>query len=462
MAFNFPAFTIAFAAGVLLSVILSFVVLTRHPAPGSAPFIFFTLAIGWWLFCNSLEFGAIDFNTKVLWGKMMYFGSLSMPVFWLSFTLEYTGSSRKYARNLLLLFFIPLIALIFIWTNDIHHLFWTNIHPGPFDNILVYEHGPVFYMQLCFTYLLIVTGLAILLLFAWKKSGILRYQLAGILIGTLIPIIGSIIYLLNLNSNIGLYIEPFSFILAGLIYTVTIFRFRFMDIIPVARGTLMETIPDGILVLDDMGLIADINPAAEKFTALSAKTANGQPIDKVWPLWSDVVQAGADRGGRTVLTSKENPNWKYLEISITPIKKGAAITGRLAILRDISVRRMMQQSLRESEARYSALIDQLDEEVLIIQNGVCVFANKPVIDLTGYRLEDLTGKPLYFLIAEEDRELVKENHRRRLAGEQVPNNYEIRIKTRSNKIIKANMFISLITYDGNPAFILTLHDIKES
>ena len=461
MIYNFPDFTVFFIIALVIALTVSYVAWLRRPAPGTIPFAIFGLAVAWWIFTRIFEAGGVDIATKILWGKLSFFGSMSTGVFWLAFATEYAGLKwwRKPA-NLFLLFLLPLLSTLIIWTMS--EWVWPNIYfsPGAGSAILIWEHGLWFWVIASYNYLLVIIGIVILFRYVLKNPGIYKKQVIGILGGIIFPLIINILYVLGVISLKGADLTPFVFVLSGLIYSFIIFRFHFFEIIPLARNTLVETLPEGIVVLDDKGYIADINPAAAKLMAIPAKTSGGYPIEKLWPSWSELIPSGINRGGHTVLTSVDNPNWHHLEITVTPIKKGNSVRGRLAILRDISARRMMQQSLQESESRYSALVNQLDESVLIIREGIFVFANRPVAELTGYRIDDIIGKPFHFLVAEEDQSLVRENYRRRLAGESVPTSYDIRIMTRSTRIIPVKLSINPITYDSSPAFLVTLHELS--
>ena len=72
----------------------------------------------------------------------------------------------------------------------------------------------------------------------------------------------------------GLDPTPFAFTLSGLLLFVGLFRFRLLDLMPVARATLVESLLDGVLVVDARGRIVDLNPAA-------------------WRLLGDAERAGA-------------------------------------------------------------------------------------------------------------------------------------------------------------------------
>lgn len=70
----------------------------------------------------------------------------------------------------------------------------------------------------------------------------------------------------------------------GIAYALALFRFRMFHLIPIARGTLVEQIPEGMLVLDLKRRIVDLNPAAEKILGVAAVRARGMDAFSGLPL----------------------------------------------------------------------------------------------------------------------------------------------------------------------------------
>jgi PAS domain S-box-containing protein len=464
MGFNFPPFTITFVVGTIMALIIAWVVWMRRPGPGIVPFVIFALAVGEWVFARAFEAGAVAMTDKIFWGKTEYFGIAVSAICWLFFALDYTGITWwKRPRNFIPLCIFPAITLIVLWTNEYHGWIWPQIYPSPAsDAVLVWTHGPWFWAYTVYNYSLMLIGMAILWRFAFLHKGIYRRQVVAIFIGTLIPLIGNTIYLAGLSPIKGLDITPFVFVLAGLVYAVSVFPLKFMDVVPVARGALVENMPDGIVVLDSGGSIVDMNPAAEGVIGSKAKGALGQRMEKVWWPWLEIVKADIDKGGHTELVSEKEGVKRYLDTSVTLLNdKKDQVAGKLVVIRDMTERRKIQQKLVESEARYSTLVEQSNEGVLIIQDGVYMFANRTMAELSGYTVEELVGKALPFGIAESDWDLVLERNRLRRGGQAVPDIYDIRIKHKGGQIIEVELSVGTILYEGHQATIITIRDITE-
>jgi len=82
-----------------------------------------------------------------------------------------------------------------------------------------------------------------------RKFNNYKLQVITLLVGTVIPFIGNLLYVFNIIPIIGTDLIPFYFVVTGLLYALIIFPFGFLDVIPIALNALVEDLPDGFLVL---------------------------------------------------------------------------------------------------------------------------------------------------------------------------------------------------------------------
>jgi two-component system, cell cycle sensor histidine kinase and response regulator CckA len=88
-----------------------------------------------------------------------------------------------------------------------------------------------------------------------------------ILVGSIIPFAASIFTQVKYRELADLDLAPISFCVSTILYAYAIFRHQFMDLVPVAHGHLIESMSDGVLVLDELGRIVDINPPCGIFSS---------------------------------------------------------------------------------------------------------------------------------------------------------------------------------------------------
>ena len=112
---------------------------------------------------------------------------------------------------------------------------------------------------------------------------------------------------------------------------------------------------------------------------------------------------------------------------------------------------LAEAALRESEQKYSTLVEDALIGVYIIRDEKIVFANDKFADIYGYPKDELIGMDSLQLVHPDDRPLVKKMREKRLTGEKVPSEYEIRGLKKNGDIIWVMRSYSLIKYNGSPA-----------
>lgn len=118
-----------------------------------------------------------------------------------------------------------------------------------------------------------------------------------------------------------------------------------------------------------------------------------------------------------------------------------------------------EEALRDSEEKYRILIDNIQDGVFLIYNGKLEFVNEAFARVLGYPLEEMEGMPFQELFADDDRPLIEERYRKRLAGEDVPSEYEFRMAARDGTVVHVNIHVGLINYKDGMAGMGTVKDI---
>jgi PAS domain S-box-containing protein len=463
MIFLFRPYSILFAVGSLILLVLAIITWKRRPAPGATAFSLFSFAIFIWSFFWLLEVGTTNISDKIIWAKMEYLGiATSMPL-WLIFTFSYTGQSWRKPLYLLLLCLIPALTLAVIETNELHHWFWSNIYEvnKNVGRVTIWEHGFWFWVFAAYQYLLIVFGLFRLWRHKKRDRRIYVRQNLALTFGALAPVLVNLIYLLRIPAFEGLDFTPLSIALSGCIYVLAIFRYHLLDISAVARNTLVEKVPDGILVVNMDGQIVDFNPAAEQIRGLTRSQMHGHYLCQIWPAL-DKIRVEARGDTLRYIASHDSGTPFDLELSLTDIidKKNKS-GGYLFMLRDITERHRMEQAILESEKRYSTLVEQSHNGVVLIQNGRYLFVNQAICQMTGYSTDDFIDHSLPFPFTDEFANLIMERYEQRSAGRVVPKDYDIRIKRKDGNLVDLELSVATITYRGTPTHMVTVRDVTE-
>lgn len=120
-----------------------------------------------------------------------------------------------------------------------------------------------------------------------------------------------------------------------------------------------------------------------------------------------------------------------------------------------------EAALRESEQKYSTLVEDALIGVYVIKDGKIEFANDKFAEIYGYKKEELIGMDSSILVHPIDRLLVTELREKRLKGEKVPSEYEIRGLKKNGNVIWVMRSLSLIKYKDGPAISGIVQDMTK-
>ena len=125
-------------------------------------------------------------------------------------------------------------------------------------------------------------------------------------------------------------------------------------------------------------------------------------------------------------------------------------------------RKRVEAVLRESEAKYRTLLENIQDGVFVLQGDAIIFANEALAQMSGYSVKELTEMDFSRFIAPEDVDLVMDRYQRRQTGEQIPSEYEIRMLHKDGRSrIVVNINVGIIQYEGKVASIGTVKNITE-
>jgi PAS domain S-box-containing protein len=234
---------------------------------------------------------------------------------------------------------------------------------------------------------------------------------------------------------------------------------------------IIDSTQEVVVALDEGGHISHWNPAAERLFGHCAGEMIGKDLLILMadPDSSKACKRGFRQfrktaseatAGKTLELRAAQREGKELpiEISLSSIKMGNTWTA-LGIIRDISKRKRMIDSLRKSEEKYRLLVDNANEAVLVAQDGRLKFANPKAVELLGYSLQEITNSPFTQFIHPDDRSLVVERHQRRLRGEDFPHVYPFRVVDRTGSIKWTEINAVRFSWEDKPATLNFLADI---
>jgi PAS domain-containing protein len=315
----------------------------RRSAPCATYLALLQLAVSEWTLCGAFEAAAPTIPAVRLWGQLGYVGTAFSPVFFFLFAFHYVNAERpNRVRLLLLLSLLPALTILAAATSNWHQLLWTAIQRSPATGIVQYGHGPFFWVFVAYSWLLVMLGTVSLWQAMLRFAPYYRSQTILLLIASVLPSVGNILYVSNWNPYPGLDWTPVALALTSLLLGWALYRLRMLNIVPIARNLLIEDMPDAVLVLDLQHRVVDINPAARELLIGRPLRPIGMPLGTVLPAASPLVEALAD--GRTsppLLVSQEDQVRVFgAQLSVLRAHRGEPL-GHLLVFRDITGRRRL-------------------------------------------------------------------------------------------------------------------------
>ncbi len=331
-----------------------------------------------WSLAAALEAAAPDMATKVLLSKIEYIGIATVPMLMFLFALRFLQSGRKLDRILAAtLWIVPAATVVLAITNERHHLIWTGFSTAT-TQLLLYQHGTFFWIHAAYSYLLLFATTVFLLLAYFRFKGVYRKQALSLLVAFPLPWITNAFYLAGLaHSDKGYDFTPLGFAFSGLFLLWAMFRLQLVDLVPVARERVIESLGESLLIFDEAGRLSATNPAARKLIAEAGGPAEdvpeakllGKPAAELFSAWPEIAAplsapAALEREFPLV---KDGPP-RYFDLHLSPLLgHGTLVTGWVAVLYDITriknaetaaiEARNVAETLREAGLTLSSKLD---------------------------------------------------------------------------------------------------------
>jgi len=331
------------------------------------------IGIAVWNLMDGLSFWVQDDTLKIIFHEMKMLGPILVPAFlfiFISDILKIDTKQYKYQVIMPILFVVPVVSIISVMTNYIHHGFRKAIWVEQFENVklVIVENGWVFWLNTWHSYL-IVFAIVIMLLRSLKIGNkVERLRALLIMIAMLIPIIINMVFTFELTfRHIADYTSVgFSFGLIFLLFAMK--SYRIFEVENITRNHIFEFMDIGIIVLDKFERIADINACARRIFRWKIKKVYGRLF---WELVDDFTKDELNKGKPEILLDKEGK--KYNVEAKLLLNKDGSERGEIIFISDVTAREKMKEKIKYINLHdaltglynrhyYNAIIEKLDTE----------------------------------------------------------------------------------------------------
>lgn len=287
--------------------------------------------------------------------NFIYIGTCFLPVAIFFTGLIFAKTKITFKKKYLLFFIVPALSLILLWTNDYHHLFYKIYSYLYLSDCKV---GPYMIIHNIYSYTLLFLGVIQMVNVASKNSGFFSKQTLLIVVGISIPLITNILGTLKIIS-MTVYITPISFAFTMLFFALSIFKFKFLGVAPVALQTIVNRISDSYLVLNENLLITDFNSTFLKTFNLSASDIREENIleflsthkqyDMNLPKLENSLNRVKHSSETIVFEQHFKKINKYFTVEINNILVKGNSLGILMLFNDITQHKLDMQALKDNQ-----------------------------------------------------------------------------------------------------------------
>ena len=322
----------------------------RKDVPGAGTLAAICLFSAWWSACEGLLYFGFSRDSNILITQIQYLGMVWVAPLMLIFVFSLFAQGewnrlRIYAAWLA----IPTVVLILAWTNGYHGLIWSGFWDIQFNGLtmLGLKHGPAFWAYAAYTYFCL--GLVTVFLVRWilYSASIFKAQALIILAAMGCTWLGNAVYLLGLSPIRNVDTTPLAFTLTAAIMAYGFFQHRLLDVAPVAKAAVFDSMLDGVIVLDGQDRVIDINPAGEKILEASRHEVVGRMSWEVFAAEPEIIEILCGRDlNREITLPCGGENLTY-DLSLSTLRGRRNRTlGRLMVWRDISRRKELEIKLQ--------------------------------------------------------------------------------------------------------------------
>ncbi|MHB1377062.1 MAG: histidine kinase N-terminal 7TM domain-containing protein [Candidatus Humimicrobiaceae bacterium] len=402
----------------LLAIPIAMILILRRKKPFSSYKIGCLLFSGcaYWLLFYILELSSRSLEFKIVWSQLQYIGIATVSITFFMLTLCFSGY-RDWLNIKInsLLTIIPIAALIFVFTNGIHHLFWREVTLASSGKYFLLEvkYGIIFYIFVSYIYSLIIMSFVILVKTLTQKIKLFKLQSIILISALFIAVFPNILYILRLLPFKNFDITPIALTISSLLLTYGIVYLKIGNIIPLKQIPEIDDRKDFSIIINNQNRLLSISPLGLKILNVDLQRIIGKDIKEVIPEAERFISREFnDFKEKDIISFIIDQDEKVFEINLTAlVENNKYVTGKIFIFKDITEKIKMQRVLEESEKRYRSIFENsLDGIYQSSLDGRYIDANPALIKMLGYEskkelfLKNIK-KDIYYL--EKDRPTIE-------------------------------------------------------
>ena len=234
------------------------------------------------------------------------------------------------------------------------------------------------------------------------------------------------------------------------------------------QARILAVVQQAVVATGKGGVILYWNRFAEWMFGWTEEEVQNQTLAKVTGFTAEAARSGLSGFGAVkgwtgeVKAVRRDGSSFPAYLTCSPIWRGdGSVAGFVYTFMDITDRKSAEAAIRDSEEKYSTVVENSPTGIFIYRNGRLDFANQRFFQMVGRSQNDLAAMDVADIIHPEDWSMVREMWRRRLAGTGATQDYECRILHSAGETRWIAGRTALIRYGGEFALLGNIQDITE-
>jgi len=448
-------------------------------------FVGVTVASGLWSLAYAAQLSATTLGVTLLWNRLVWVGIAALAVAWPAFVFAYVDwTAWLRPRRFAFLCVVPGSVVVGVLAVGADPLFYSSPWLDGANGFLVMQYLPTAALLgfLTYTYGVNLFTFGVLGYAALVRDGVFRRQAAMLLVAGVAPMAVGIAGIWGLVGPQFVDLTPVTFAATSGLLGWVVFRYRLLDLSPIARDAVFANLSDAVVVVDAEGRVVDLNRPARRLFPSASVGCGVEEAFECAPAVIDLVSSSADGGRFDRITGAEpdddlrvtvdgGSDPRFLTVtahSIAPAgsvsgpdrsveprpEPGATGGGTVLLFRDITERETLQR-------RYRALIEKSPNVIAVCgTDGLLRYVSPSIQRLLGHSPAEIEGRPVIDLVHPDDRREAQRAFERALETNE-QQSLDHRIAHANGNWRQFEMVIERL-FEDTEEIVITATDVTES
>ena len=321
---------------------------SKGTSSGSRAFPVLMLSMALYATGYAFEIQGTSMEDVLLWSNFQYLGIPFIPALMIMVSVSTLGDENRINRWMLsALFIIPAVTFVMHFSTLKHNLFYQSPQINFYNGftLFVFNKGPWYLVHTAFLNFAFFISLVLSLRRIARGAGTYRQQAVLCLVASIIPWLVYLVYLAKITP-MGLDINPLAFSGSGFMFGLALYRYRLLDLLPIARESVFSGMKDGVLVFDTSNRLVDFNRSAYDIIQGIDRHQLGSSALQVFNRHPSLLEQVEDRSDKMeVMFVKEGSGLVFRSrVSLIRDTRGT-VHGKALVLTDVTEQIALLQQL---------------------------------------------------------------------------------------------------------------------